>query len=535
MSFPGRMVLGALIAVVFTLFVLVWGSERSLRTSLEADMLAHLDSEAHLIADLLPEDQSAWQPLVDRMSRLLGHRIVIQGPDGASLATSDSIAGTRVARAEAPFTGGSVVLAASLDPVEATLARARRSMTGAALLALMLTLVLAIVAGRAIASPLLQFSAAARAVASGAPLRFPSSAIREVDALGHALRQMHGDLSRQFEQADRERAASAAILDAMTDGIVASDAAGRIAIANPAARRLLSYGPDAPLPTLQTLFRAKAAREAVSEILAGREVPDRVIERDGRILAIRTRNVDEAGVVVVLRDLTELRRLEAVRRDFVANVSHELKTPLTSISGYAETLVAGGVDEATTRKFLETIRSNASRMQALVDDLLDLSRIEAGRWEPNPEPLDLDAVVAEAWSLVAERAAAKQVHFTAKVDREAGSLRADEGAIRQILGNLLDNAIRHVESDGKIVVSASEERGGIALSVADNGAGISMEHLSRIFERFYRVDPSRSREEGGTGLGLSIVRHLVESHGGKVRAESTPRVGTTVTCWFPSA
>jgi signal transduction histidine kinase len=319
----------------------------------------------------------------------------------------------------------------------------------------------------------------------------------------------------------------------MTDGIVASDAGGRILIANPAARRLLSYGPEDPLPTLQTLFRAKAAREAVAEVLEGRDVPDRVIERDGRTLAILARTVQKAGVVVVLRDLTELRRLEAVRRDFVANVSHELKTPLTSISGYAETLAGGGVDRATADRFLETIRSNASRMQALIDDLLDLSRIEAGRWEPRPEALDLEVAIDEAWSLVAGRAALKAVRFTAEVAPEARVLQADPGAVRQILGNLLDNAIRYVEPDGHITVRAHPEEGGIALAVEDDGAGIGAEHLPRLFERFYRVDPSRSREEGGTGLGLAIVRHLVDAHAGRVRAESTPRQRTTVTCWFP--
>ena len=533
MSLTGRLVLGTLATVAFTLLVLTWGGERALRASLTADLEEGLRHEAVLVADLLPDDPDRWQPTVDRLAAVLGHRVVLRDADGARLAASDSITTGAVARVSVPRGSGSVTVAADLAAVEATIARTQGAMTGAAVLALLLALVLAIAAGRTVAAPLGQLGAAARAVAGGAPPRFPRSSIREVDALAHALRAMHGDLTERFIQVDRERAASTAILDAMTDGIVASDASGRILIANPAARRLLSYRPEDALPTLQTLFRAKAAREAVAEVLDGRDVPERVIERDGRTLAILARTVREAGVVVVLRDLTELRRLESVRRDFVANVSHELKTPLTSISGYAETLAGGGVDDATARRFLETIRSNASRMQALVDDLLDLSRIEAGRWEPRPEPLDLDVAIDEAWSLVAERAAPKAIAFTAEVAPEARALQADPGAVRQVLGNLLDNAIRYVGEGGHISVRAVQEDGGVALAVIDDGAGIPAEHLPRIFERFYRVDPSRSRAEGGTGLGLAIVRHLVEAHAGRVRAESTPREGTTVTCWFP--
>jgi signal transduction histidine kinase len=239
--------------------------------------------------------------------------------------------------------------------------------------------------------------------------------------------------------------------------------------------------------------------------------------------------------VLILRDLTEVRRLEAVRRDFVANVSHELKTPLTSISGYAETLAGDGVDEPTRARFLQTILANAHRMQVLVDDLLDLSRVESGRWTPRPELVVTDVLVTESWAMFADRAHAKGVHFEARLDPDADQLRVDPDALRQILGNLFDNALRYVGRGGHILVTARRVDEGIELAVADDGSGIPAEHLPRIFERFYRVDPSRSREEGGTGLGLSIVRHMVESHGGRVRAESTPREGTTIAAWFPAA
>ncbi len=231
--------------------------------------------------------------------------------------------------------------------------------------------------------------------------------------------------------------------------------------------------------------------------------------------------------------LEQLRRLETVRRDFVANVSHELKTPLTSISGYAETLLTDSPDATTGREFLGIILSNAHRMQRLVDDLLDLSRIESGRWQPQLETVDVAGAAREVWTSLAERAAARGTRFDLKIDPSVPTLEADPDAVRQVLTNLIDNSLRYVGAAGVVTFTAREQEGGIELSVRDNGVGITSDHLPRIFERFYRADMSRSREEGGTGLGLSIVKHLVEAHGGRVSAESELGVGTVIRVWFP--
>jgi signal transduction histidine kinase len=249
---------------------------------------------------------------------------------------------------------------------------------------------------------------------------------------------------------------------------------------------------------------------------------------------MNARPLPSGGAVLVIHDLTELRRLEAVRRDFVANVSHELKTPLTSISGYAETLLADTPDAETNHRFLTTILDNARRMQRLVDDLLDLARIESGRWQPEREPLDVAAIAREAWSELADRSAAKGIDFGVDIGAGAEMVLADHDALHQVLTNLLDNSLRYSAAGGRIVCRSRLDDGGVAVSVTDTGSGIVHEHLPRIFERFYRADPSRSREEGGTGLGLSIVKHLVEAHGGSVHAESERGLGTTVTCWFPN-
>jgi signal transduction histidine kinase len=245
------------------------------------------------------------------------------------------------------------------------------------------------------------------------------------------------------------------------------------------------------------------------------------------------RPLPDGGAVLVLHDLTELRRLEAVRRDFVANVSHELKTPLTSICGYTETLLADQPDPAIARRFLEVIHANGRRMQRLVDDLLDLSRIESGRWQPDPEPLDVEEVAGEVWASLGDRAERSGVRL--EVEAEAGAvLVADREAVRQVLLNLVDNALRYTDPGGVVSCRVRRERGGVALVVSDTGSGIAGEHLPRVFERFYRADPSRSRDEGGTGLGLAIVKHLVEAHGGRVSVESALAEGATFRCWFPS-
>jgi signal transduction histidine kinase len=241
------------------------------------------------------------------------------------------------------------------------------------------------------------------------------------------------------------------------------------------------------------------------------------------------RALPDGGTLVVMRDITELRRLEAVRRDFVANVSHELKTPLTSIAGYAETLAA-----ESESPFAKTILSNAQRMQRLVDELLDLSRIESGGWRPERRVVELEPAAREAWAPFAQRATAGLVGFDVAVAADAHAVPADPVALRQVLTNLFDNALRHTPPGGRIRVRADLVQDSVRLSIEDTGSGIPSEHLPRVFERFYRVDPGRAREQGGTGLGLAIVKHLVEAHGGHVQAESTLGRGTAIRLTFPA-
>ena len=564
MTFARRLVLGTVLVLLFTILVLFWNADRSLRRDLESDVARTLIREAVLVREAMPADSAAWPASVQRLARQNGVRIVLLDSAGrprndsdvpagalagiASLAAEPDV-GAVLAGAPAPVANrggggddrmyvsvrggpGVIRLISSLAPVSETVRRSQAAIAGGALIALAVGSLLAVIAGRSITQPLSGLVAASRAIAAGSLPRFPRSGIPDIDALVQALRQMHRQLADRFEELRRERAESAALVEAMTEGVIAADGRGRITTANGAARRLLGYGPHEALPDLPALFRAKAAREVVDSALDGAAVQNREIELDGSMLVVNARPLPAGGALLVLHDVSEIRRLEAVRRDFVANLSHELKTPLTSISGYAETILTDRPELALERQFLTTILNNARRMQHLVDDLLDLSRIESGRWVPEPEPVEVAATAREAWASLGDRAA-HGVDLALDVAPDAPTVDADPDAVRQILTNLLDNSLRYTPGGGRITCWTRSEHGGVSLGVTDTGQGIASEHLPRIFERFYRADASRSREEGGTGLGLAIVKHLVEAHDGHVTAESERGRGTTVLCWFP--
>ncbi|MGH7480716.1 MAG: sensor histidine kinase [Longimicrobiales bacterium] len=366
--------------------------------------------------------------------------------------------------------------------------------------------------------------------------------VRDVHELTLALQRAARAAEQRFAAAARERDELALLIRAAGEGFLQIDGDGRIARFNPAAASLLGLPEAAVGQSYGGAVRSVQLRSLIQRSLAGEQVEAaEIVLAERHALALMnpvepSRGPRPAGVVVILVNLTQVRRLEAARRDFVANASHELKTPLTSIRGYAETLLSDDPPEETRRAFLTTIRDNAGRLQRIVDDLLALSSVESGRWEPEIRPLDLAAVVDEAWSDFRERAAASGIRFDRSVDHAARTASADPLALRQILTNLFDNALRHTPEGGRITVrigTAPPNRR--VVEVADSGSGIPRDALPRVFERFYRVDPARSRQGGGTGLGLAIVKHLVESLGGRVVAESELGKGTTVRFDLPGA
>ena len=247
-------------------------------------------------------------------------------------------------------------------------------------------------------------------------------------------------------------------------------------------------------------------------------------------------NDTTSGSVIVLHDISELRRLERARRDFAANVSHEFKTPLTAIQGFADTLLSGALEDAEhSRKFVEIIRENAVRLGRLTDDLLKLAQIEAGKLELQRQPVAVSSVTQPC--LEVTRLKADQKNLTLETDYRADLplVNGDSLCLQQVLQNLLDNAVRYSPTGGRIIVRAFVKDSEIVISVSDSGVGIPKAEQERIFERFYRADAARSREDGGTGLGLSIAKHLVEAHGGRIQVQSEVGIGSTFSVFLPRA
>ena len=428
---------------------------------------------------------------------------------------------------------GTARVSVSTRSVEDLFARARSGVLAAGFISFLLAAILAALFSRAVSKPIIDLRDVARSLAAGERRRYPAlAAPGEVGDLADAVHRLAEQLEARLSALTAERAILSALVETLNEGVVAIAPGNEVVRINDTGRRLLSI--DRPVPFgLDYLPRESTLRNAILLALSGSETEPEETTIGGRTLSLTARPLAEGGAVLALFDLTPIRRLEAVRRDFVANVSHELRTPLTIIGGFAETLQDPDLAPERRMQFLQTIVSNTQRMQRIVDELLDLSRIESGHWQPHPQPVRIADLAAEVFARVAEKAKPAGISLTTRVAKGAEVLNADRTALEQILLNLVENALRHT-SAGTITIETSLEPDGVLLSVHDTGTGIAPEHLPRIFERFYRADRGRSREAGGTGLGLAIVKHLVEAHGGWVRAESTVGSGTVIRLLFPA-
>ena len=377
---------------------------------------------------------------------------------------------------------------------------------------------------------------------------------RDFDGLAYALASASEQVQRSLSKAAESRRELEALLDSMQDAVVAVDAAGRIQWTNERMQRLTPRGPGAGSavrighalvqtirdPDVLTCVRRSLEEKTVSVGRATSLVP-------GRQFEVNASPMPGGGAVAVLHDITRIEEVERTQRDFVANVSHELRTPLTSISGYVETLLDMPEQDGEpglspmAREFLSTILKNATRMNRLTEDLLVMARVEAPSVELHPLPVRACALIEDAVNamsgLVLENEAALEVGATSDC-----LVVADTDAVIQVLGNLIENAIKYGQpkhqQHARVLISArevSEPCEAVEFSVRDFGMGIGSEHLDRIFERFYRVDKTRSRESGGTGLGLSIARHMVQSQGGTIRAESELGTGSNFLFTLPKA
>jgi two-component system, OmpR family, phosphate regulon sensor histidine kinase PhoR len=357
----------------------------------------------------------------------------------------------------------------------------------------------------------------------------PEDLTPEFAGLGSTLQRMGDEVGDRMRELLRERDELLTLVDAIAEGVLALTDDARVLRMNRAAVELLEVPHPAPFAPIGTLIRHPHLRDHLEESVV-LPLPPREFQVGDRHLLIAAHLLEEGGSVVTFLDVTDLRRMEKIRRDFVANASHEMKTPLTAMRGFAETLLDGDPPEALRREFLGSIRTNSVRLQNLVDDLLDLSRLEAGAWPVQEEEVELAASAFEVWEELMQARGAPAPEF--QVHGDAVAL-ADAQALHLVFRNLLDNALRFTPDNGRVQVLISARGPEVEVAVSDSGAGIPSTALPRIFERFYRVDPGRDRAAGGTGLGLAIVRHLVHSMGGEVSAESQLGEGTTIRFTLP--
>jgi signal transduction histidine kinase len=404
----------------------------------------------------------------------------------------------------------------------------------AGLISFLLAAVLAILFSRAVSRPISDLRDVARSLAAGEQRRHPAlAAPGEVGDLADAIYRLSEQLEARLSALAAEQSILTALVETLNEGVIAISPDHEVVRINDTGRRLLFI--ERPVPFgMDFLPREGMLRSAISRALSGTETePEEVVIGESTV-SLTARPLVNGGAVVALFDLTPIRRLEAVRRDFVANVSHELRTPLTIVGGFAETLQDPDVPADKRADFARTILTNTQRMQRIVDELLDLSRIESGHWIPRPESVRIADAAREVFGRVAATAKSKEIALETRISPSADAVHVDRTAIEQILLNLVENALRHTPERGRVIIETRPAQNGVHVIVSDTGSGIPPEHLPRIFERFYRADSGRSRESGGTGLGLAIVKHMVEAHGGSVRADSVLGAGATITMFFPS-
>jgi len=356
----------------------------------------------------------------------------------------------------------------------------------------------------------------------------------ELGAVARVLDSSVQELGRRIEELSRDRARMEAILTGMVEGVLVVDRHGRLQLVNRAAQEMLHVDASATGRPYVEVIRHPDIASQLATALRGGSVDSRELElvRDpGRTFVARAGAVAGGGAVLVLHDITDLRRADQIRRDFVANVSHELRTPLTAIRGYVEALLDEAPDDET-RRFLEIIARHSARMERLVKDLLRLARLDARQEVLEMAACDAQQIFNAVVADLAPAIEAKRQRVSIHVDPDACTLRADPAKLHDVVRNLMENAVNYSPETADIRLAASRGAGSIAITVGDSGPGIPPDDLTRVFERFYRVDKSRSRP-GGTGLGLAIVKHLVELHGGTAVARNGPSGGAVFTITLP--
>jgi len=437
-------------------------------------------------------------------------------------------------------TVGVVRVARPLAEVEAAVERLRLALMIAGLIGLAGAVVMSAFASHFLSRTLRSLVQDARLMAEGGQMRPLAIASQdEIGGLAGSINRLADELESTVATLASERSRFEAVLESMDEAVIALDRDQELTMVNRAAVALLSLSVGRGGSTLRERIRIPALHDLVDRALAGEaerdefELPEPIPRR---IMAYASPLRNASGAVVVMHDVTEIRRLETIRRDFVANVSHELRTPVSIIRANAETLLDGALERKDiARRFLEAVLRNADRLAALVGDLLEISRIEAGTYNLDCDAVNVSPIVARICDSVETLAKDKEIRVIDEV--ALGTVVwADPAALEMVLLNLVDNAVKYTQQGGAIVVASRIiDESTVRIEVRDNGPGIAHKHRMRIFERFYRVDPGRSREVGGTGLGLAIVKHLVEAMDGSVGVDPVEPRGSAFWLALPTS
>lgn len=572
--------LGLIVLPVFASYLYLRGAlEQAMLSSVRSDLGVRARLVAQEVGDSPPRSPQEWQDLAQLLGKRAEARVTLIAPDGTVYGESDlsfaALQGVEnhAARPEVQAalrgrTGEDVRLSAtvgqrmlylaepvklrgegvgvarlalSLSRVDQVVSNLQRLAGIAVLLAIGLAIVLSTVAAQLVWRDAHALTQAARRMAAGdLATRTRRTEQDEIGELGRALDQLAQGLSSTLSELRAERDRVSGILSGMHEGVLLLDRDGRVALVNPALCEMLLLPSDAQGKTPLEVIRHAELKDLLDECRENDQAASREIEIGGlkpRRLLVRAAPLpgDQGGTLAVFVDVTDMRRLETMRRDFVANVSHELRTPVTAIRSAAETL-DGALerDPEASRRFVEMITRNAERLRELVEDLLDLSRIESRKYELSFTQLELAEHVGGVLAMFRDRADKKRINLKHSVTGALPKLAVDQKALDHVLTNLIDNALKYCPDGSTIALGAQSEGDWVRIEVADDGPGIESRHLPRLFERFYRVDAGRSRELGGTGLGLSIVKHLVEAMGGAVRVESELGQGTRFSFTVPT-
>ena len=572
MSFRWKLFIAYIFLLVPALLVFYIWTERWLRSTYLEVVRDQLEREVRILATVLDLDSAKLDEQVDEAVEEVGRRLTVIAEDGRVIADS-SFSGSELAAmanhatrpeiVEArrqgvgsslrfsnsvgqpflyvacaiPEQGVSIRVSTSVEGIEKAAAELRRALAGHTVVLILLGLPLAFLLSRHFSRPLGELDAAARRIAAGdfsQPFRVRGT--DEISHLGQTLHSMALQIEGQLLDLESERNHLQAVLGSMEEGVMVTDQEGRITAANPALSRIFNLESEPLGKNSPEVVCSVEVQSGIQSVLEQGTASGCEVETNGRYLAaafapIRT-GEEVKGVVSVFHDLSELRRLERARRDFVGNVSHELRTPLTSISGYSETLLQSEDLNDIQVKFLEKIHLNAAQLNEIVNDLLELSRLESKDLELSYTAVSLEALEKELRNALEVPLSEKKIDLVFQDNSGKEAFRAPEVHLRRILLNLLDNAVKYTQ-EGEVRVLLERRDGELRFSVRDTGMGIAEQDIDRVFERFYRGDQARAASLRGTGLGLSIVKHLVELLGGRIRLESQLREGTTVSFTLP--